>query len=44
MEKEKVRVLYDENGRAIRVQMDFDVYEWLITQVPMPEQAFAAAR
>lgn len=44
MEKDRVRVLYDENGKAIRVQMDFDVYKWLIDHVPQAEQAFAVAQ
>lgn len=44
MEKEKIDVLYDENGKAIRVQMDFDIYEWLMEQVPsMQEQPLAVA-
>lgn len=44
MEAEKVNVLYDENGQAVRVQMDFDLYQWLINQVAEPEQAFVAAK
>ena len=43
MEKEKIDVLYDENGTAIRVQMDFDLYEWLIAQVPQVPQNLAMA-
>ena len=44
MEKEKIDVLYDENGKAIRVQMDFDLYEWLMEQVPsMRERQLAVA-
>jgi hypothetical protein len=34
MGNEKVDVLYDDKGQAIRVQMDFDLYEWLLEQVP----------
>lgn len=44
MEKDKVNVMYDENGNAVRVQMDFDLYQWLVDQLPQTEQAFAAAR
>lgn len=44
MEQEKVNVMYDENGKAVRVQMDFDLYQWLVDQVPQSEQAFAMAR
>ncbi|MDF7801325.1 hypothetical protein P4C99_17740 [Pontiellaceae bacterium B1224] len=44
MEKEKVNVMYDENGNAVRVQMDFDLYQWLVGQVPQTEQSFAVAR
>jgi hypothetical protein len=43
MEQEKVNVLYDENGMAVRVQMDFDLYEWLVAQVPQAEQGLAMA-
>jgi hypothetical protein len=43
MEKQKVNVMYDENGKAIRVQMDFDLYQWLVDQVPQGEQAFSSA-
>ena len=34
MDETKVNVLYDENGKAVRVQMDFELYEWLLKQVP----------
>lgn len=44
MEAEKVNVLYDENGQAVRVQLDFDLYQWLINQVADPERAFVAAK
>ncbi len=44
MEKEEIDILYDENGNAIRVQMDFDVYKWLMDRVPHSEQAFAVAK
>ena len=44
MEAEKVNVLYDENGKAVRVQMDFDLYQWLISEVSQTEHSFAAAR
>lgn len=43
MEKDKVNIMYDEKGQAIRVQMDFDIYTWLVEQVPQAEQAFAMA-
>ena len=43
MEQKKVNVMYDENGNAVRVQMDFDLYKWLIDQVPQSDQAFAMA-
>jgi len=43
MEKEKVDVLYDENGKAVRVQMDFDLYEWLMDQVPVAKERLALA-
>ncbi len=43
METEKVNVLYDENGKAIRVQLDFDLYQWLIKEVSQTERSFAAA-
>lgn len=43
MEKDKVNIMYDENGKAIRVQMDFDIYTWLVDQVPQAEQSFAMA-
>ena len=43
MEKEKVDVLYDENGKAVRVQMDFDLYEWLMEQVPTAKERLALA-
>ena len=44
MGKEKIDVLYDENGKAIRVQMDFDLYEWMMKQVPaMKEQLLMAS-
>lgn len=43
METEKVNVLYDENGQAVRVQLDFDLYQWLINQVAEPEQSFVTA-
>ena len=43
MGKEKIDVLYDENGRAVRVQMDFDLYEWLMAQVPSMEEHLAVA-
>lgn len=44
MEKEKVNVMYDENGNAVRVQMDFDLYQWLVDQLPQTEPSFVAAR
>ena len=44
MEAEKVNVLYDENGQAVRVQLDFDLYQWLINQVAESEQSFVAAK
>lgn len=44
MEQEKVNVMYDENGNAVRVQMDFDLYQWLVDQLPQTEPSFAAAR
>ncbi len=44
MEADKINVLYDENGNAIRVQMDFDLYQWLISEVSVPERGFAAAK
>ena len=44
MDKEKVNVLYDENGRAVRVQMDFDLYQWLVKRIPLTERSVAAAR
>lgn len=43
MEQEKVNVMYDENGNAVRVQMDFDLYQRLVGQAPQAEQAFAMA-
>ena len=43
MEKDKVNIMYDENGNAIRVQMDYEIYTWLVDHVPQAEQAFAAA-
>ncbi len=43
MKKEQIDVLYDENGQAIRVQMDFDLYEWLMEQVPAAEEQLAMA-
>jgi hypothetical protein len=43
MEKDKVNIMYDENGNAIRVQMDYEIYTWLVDQVPQADQAFAAA-
>ena len=43
MEQEKVNVMYDENGKAVRVQMDFDLYQWMVTQLPQTEQTFAVA-
>ena len=43
MGEEKVNIMYDENGSAIRVQMDFDLYQWLLDQVPQSEQALAMA-
>lgn len=42
MEKQKVNVMYDEAGNAIRVQMDFDLYKWLVDQVPQMDKNFAA--
>ena len=42
MEKEKIDVLYDENGQAIRVQMDIDQYEWLLAQVPSAKEELLA--
>jgi hypothetical protein len=44
MEQEKVNVMYDENGTAVRVQMDFDLYQWMVNQLPQAEQSFAVAR
>jgi len=44
MEKEKVNVMYDEHGNAVRVQMDFDLYQWLVDQLPQTEQSFAMVR
>lgn len=43
MGKEKINVLYDKSGRAIRVQMDFDLYEWMMEQVPSMEESLAIA-
>ena len=43
MEKNKVNVMYDENGKAIRVQMDFDLYKWMLDQVPQSKQELAMA-
>ena len=43
MEQEKVNVMYDENGNAVRVQMDFDLYQWMVEQLPLSEKAFAVA-
>ncbi|MDF7825728.1 hypothetical protein P4B35_16995 [Pontiellaceae bacterium B12227] len=43
MEQERVNVMYDENGKAVRVQMDFDLYQWMIQQLPQAEQALAVA-
>lgn len=43
MEKDKVNIMYDENGMAIRVQMDFDLYKWMLDQVPQAEQVLAMA-
>jgi hypothetical protein len=44
MEKEnKIDVLYDENGKAIRVQMDVDIYEWLLDQAPEAKEHLALA-
>lgn len=43
MSDEKVDVLYDENGRAIRVQMDFDLYERLLEQAPSFKERLAMA-
>ncbi len=40
MEQEKVNIMYDESGTAIRVQMDFDLYEWMLGQLPQAEQAY----
>lgn len=44
MEKDRINILYDENGKAIRVQMDFDIYEWLVDHMPQLEQTFAVAK
>ena len=44
MEQEKVNVMYDENGTAVRVQMDFDIYQWMVDQLPQTEKSFAVAR
>ena len=43
MEHDKVNVLYDESGRAIRVQMDFDLYRWLVERLPQADRACVPA-
>ncbi len=43
MGKEKLDVIYDEKGRAVRVQMDFDLYEWLMEQVPSMDEKLIVA-
>ncbi len=45
MEQKKVRVIYDEEGTAVQVQMDFDLYQWLIDIVSAKsETPLAVAR
>ena len=43
MEEKKVQVIYDEKGEAVRVQMDFDLYQWLTDLVSQSEQSLAVA-
>ena len=43
MEQQRVNVIYDEEGKAVRVQLDFDLYQWLVDQVPQFEQLMAVA-
>jgi hypothetical protein len=43
MEKDKVKVMYDEKGTAVRIQMDFDLYQMLMEHIHRSEQSFAAA-
>ncbi|WP_372796622.1 hypothetical protein [Pontiella sp.] len=43
MEAQKVNVLYDENGKPVRVQVDYDLYQWLISEVSQAERKFATA-
>ena len=43
MDKEKIDVLYDESGKAVRVQMDFDLYEWILEQLPSAKEQLALA-
>ncbi len=43
MEKKKVNVIYDANGKAVRVQMDFDLYQWLLDLVSQAEKKHAMA-
>lgn len=44
MEQSKVNIMYDSRGNAVRVQMDFEFYQWLLDQVPQADQGILNAR
>lgn len=44
MDVKGIRIFYDEDGKAVRVQMEFDIYKWLMDHIPQSEQSFAVAK
>jgi len=44
MDQDKINIMYDEKGTAIRVQMDFDQYKWMLDHIPQSDRQMAAVR